>query len=217
MKKSILLGLFFALGFTGNANAELVYQQGAEIFAQDFENGLGENETMTGKFSLFENVSGDTVMGHKTSYGDVNNDNYSITLDLTGWSNILISYNAGGITESSYDYFKFSVKSQQMGTVVKYNSSGSIAGTNYSFDLSQFSGQLVTLTWNFTSDYGGYRPGIYVDDVSIVGDGFVENNPNPSIPGGGDGSLAVPVTLPLLGFMGLGLLGFARRRQAVSC
>lgn len=216
MRKSMLLGLLVAFGFAGNANAELVYQQGAEIFAQDFENGLGENETMTGKFSLFENISGDTVMGHKTNYGNMHNDNYSITLDLTGWSNVSISYNAGGITESGgYDYFKFYVKSKQIGTVVKYNWSGSIADSNYSFDLSQFSGQLVTLTWNFTSDSSGYRRGIYVDDISIVGDGFVENNPNPSVPG--DGSLPVPVTLPLLGVVGLGLLGFVRRRQTVSC
>jgi len=211
MRNKLIIGLIATIGFIGNANAELVYQQGAEIFTQDFQNGLGAGESLSGQFKLFTDANGNTQVGHVGSYINNTVDSYSLKVDLTNWSNVTVSFTASGYTEAGYDFFKLMVREfPQSGWSVKYNNSGVISNATYKFNLFEYSGKVIDLAWVFTSDYSKTFGGVKFDNIVIKGDGYIDNGAtNPSI--------KVPVTLPLLGLMGFGLLGFSRRRAAVPC
>lgn len=212
MRNKLIIGLIAAVGFIGNANAELVYQQGAEIFTQDFQNGLGAGESLRGQFELFTDANGNAQVGYVGPYISSTIDSYNLNLDLTNWTNVTVSFTASGYTEADYNFFKLMVRElPQTGLTTKYTGTGGIAATTYSFNLFEYSGKIIDLVWRFKN-----FTGVKLDNIVITGDGYIDNGvTEPTLPS--DPSIKVPVTLPLLGLMGFGLLGFSRRRAAVPC
>ena len=144
----------------------------ATIFSQDFEAGLGANETSAGGFVLNTTgnaINGSTMMGHATAYSNSSNAYYQISnLALTG-NNILLSFNYAAQFETLFDGFNVKVGNSvvtptgssamqyQPGTMT--NSFGNpIAGQRFfdsssnttglaQFDLSAFTGSTVDILW----------------------------------------------------------------------
>ncbi len=109
MKKSIFTSLVPALqsfcvflALCASVDAEV-------IFSQDFEDGLGPNESVSGKFSVNDSNeplnNGTRMMGHAEAYGPLNAitprpaySYYDLTLDLRNFTDVVLRFDfAGGI------------------------------------------------------------------------------------------------------------------------
>lgn len=198
----------------------------ATIFSQDFEAGLGANETSAGGFVLNTTgnaINGSTMMGHATAYSNSSNAYYQISnLALTG-NNILLSFNYAAQFETLFDGFNVKVGNSvvtptgssamqyQPGTMT--NSFGNpIAGQRFfdsssnttglaQFDLSAFTGSTVDILFQFGSDVSVVSSGINLDNVVIANEVSISN------------AVPEPTSFALLG-LGLAGLGLTRRRKA---
>ncbi|WP_442770153.1 hypothetical protein [Zoogloea ramigera] len=172
----------------------------ATIFSQDFEAGLGANETSAGGFVLNTTgnaINGSTMMGHATAYSNSSNAYYQISnLALTG-NNILLSFNYAAQFETLFDGFNVKVGNSvvtptgssamqyQPGTMT--NSFGNpIAGQRFfdsssnttglaQFDLSAFTGSTVDILFQFGSDVSVVSSGINLDNVVIANEVSISN------------------------------------------
>jgi hypothetical protein len=198
----------------------------ATIFSQDFEAGLGANETSAGGFVLNTTgnaINGSTMMGHATAYSNSSNAYYQISnLALTG-NNILLSFNYAAQFETLFDGFNVKVGNSvvtptgssamqyQPGTMT--NSFGNpIAGQRFfdsssnttglaQFDLSAFTGSTVDILFQFGSDVSVVSSGINLDNVVIANEVSISN------------AVPEPTSFALLG-LGLAGLGLSRRKRA---
>lgn len=197
----------------------------ATIFSQDFEAGLGANETSAGGFVLNTTgnaINGSTMMGHATAYSNSSNAYYQISnLALTG-NNILLSFNYAAQFETLFDGFNVKVGNSvvtptgssamqyQPGTMT--NSFGNpIAGQRFfdsssnttglaQFDLSAFTGSTVDILFQFGSDVSVVSSGINLDNVVIANEVSISN------------AVPEPTSFALLG-LGLAGLGLSRRKR----
>ena len=197
----------------------------ATIFSQDFEAGLGANETSAGGFVLNTTgnaINGSTMMGHATAYSNSSNAYYQISnLALTG-NNILLSFNYAAQFETLFDGFNVKVGNSvvtptgssamqyQPGTMT--NSFGNpIAGQRFfdsssnttglaQFDLSAFTGSTVDILFQFGSDASVVSSGINLDNVVIANEVSISN------------AVPEPTSFALLG-LGLAGLGLSRRKR----
>ena len=198
----------------------------ATIFSQDFEAGLGANETSAGGFVLNTTgnaINGSTMMGHATAYSNSSNAYYQISnLALTG-NNILLSFNYAAQFETLFDGFNVKVGNSvvtptgssamqyQPGTMT--NSFGNpIAGQRFfdsssnttglaQFDLSAFTGSTVDILFQFGSDASVVSSGINLDYVVIANEVSISN------------AVPEPTSFALLG-LGLAGLTLSRRKRA---
>ncbi len=84
-----------------------------QVFTQDFENGLGPNESVFGTFAINnthpELNNGTQMMGHAVPYGDLGGAAtpqpsygfYDLTVDLTGFHDSLLLFDFSGGTEKT--------------------------------------------------------------------------------------------------------------------
>lgn len=189
----------------------------AVIFSQNFQNGLGANETVSGRFSAAQGR-----MGHAEGYRNNEYSYYQLALDLTGFTDALMQFDFSIDSEVNFDGFNvlastdtaFDAKTELLvpqdptfygkvrGGFVRlgdYAVSGLVSGKP-KFDLSQFAGQTVNLRFQFQSDYFAFKPGVRMDNLEITGD-----------PVGG-AAIPEPSTWALM-IGGFGLAGAALRRS----
>ncbi|MBA4011971.1 MAG: hypothetical protein C0481_08915 [Phenylobacterium sp.] len=213
MKTSILLAAVAASALmTGAAQA-------ATIFSQNFNTGLGANESLGGKFS----VGGGTV-GHQ---GGVYTNNeysfYQVRLDLTKATDALLAFDYDIVSEYGYDAFNLAFSTSGVfgpGAMLTpassdtyYNLSGRAAtllgGKGYSgtqsgratYDLSALAGQVVDIRFQFASDYAALGRGVKFDNLLVTG----------AMPS----AVPEPATWAMM-IMGFGLAGTAIRNRRRS-
>ncbi|MEZ5329587.1 MAG: LamG-like jellyroll fold domain-containing protein [Verrucomicrobiales bacterium] len=83
---------------------------GEEVFKQDFENGLGTNESISGKFSINDTNdalnNGTKMMGHAEPYDSLPSYSYyDLTLDLRGYEDVSMTFDFTGGIEAEFDGF----------------------------------------------------------------------------------------------------------------
>ncbi|MCH7917397.1 MAG: LEPR-XLL domain-containing protein, partial [Planctomycetes bacterium] len=80
-----------------------------DIFYQDFESGLGPNETTAGAFTINNTNAplnnGTLMMGHPGTYANGEYSYYELTVDLTGLTNVQIQFDYAGHIEDGFDGF----------------------------------------------------------------------------------------------------------------
>lgn len=112
-------------------------------------------------------------------------NNMSTAVDLTNAKSAQLTFKTWYSIEKDYDYATVQVNGKSIpgsfttnddpngsnpGNGITGNSNGWKDAT---FDLSQFIGQKVTLSFNYDTDGGVSLPGFYVDDVKVTADGNV--------------------------------------------
>jgi immune inhibitor A len=105
------------------------------------------------------------------------------TLDLTNASSAQLTFKTWYSIEQDFDYATVQVNGKTIPGDITTNAdpNGSNPGNGITgesngwkdatFDLSQFAGQKVELSFNYKSDGGVSLPGFYVDDVKVTADG----------------------------------------------
>jgi hypothetical protein len=186
-RSSLAICLLAALLFASPASA-------ATIFFQDFESGLGGNESNAGLFVInntgFGN-NGTNMMGHREGYTDNEFSYYQLVLDLTGATSAFMSFDYRGSFEAHFD--RFIVRSTLLLTPLAtsgmqfidlgdthhpnlgrfaYDTSAASGGSSgiAMFDLTSLTGAIVTLRFQFGSDESITGPGFNMDNLLIEGD-----------------------------------------------
>ncbi len=197
--------------FIGSANA-------AVIFFQDYESGLTSQESVIGNFSINNtnaNNNGTMMMGHPSSYSNYARDQYTLSLDLTGITNALLTFDFIGNTEPHFDGFVMLANGLLLSPLsgVNYDDelhSHSWIGRNtldgawnslVKFDLSAYDDSTLTLAWRFGSDLSITDTGLVWDNVLVIGDRATK----------GAASVPEPSSLAMLC---LGLAGLRLSRKA---
>ena len=213
MKTSILLAAVAASALmTGAAEA-------ATIFSQNFNTGLGANESVGGKFS----VGGGTV-GHQGAAYTINEYSYyQVRLDLTQATDALLAFDYDIVSEYGYDAFNLASSTTgvfgpgamltPVSTDTFYNLSSRAAtllgNKGYSstqsgravYDLSALAGQVVDIRFQFASDHAALGRGVKFDNLLVTG-----NVPS---------AVPEPATWAMM-IMGFGLAGTAIRNRRRS-
>ena len=99
MYRSLLLAAFAAVSVAAQA----------QVFSQNFESGLGANESTSGNFGINNSNAlnnGTFMMGHgQNGYGNSEYSYYQVLIDLTGWSGASMSFDYLGNFETHFDRF----------------------------------------------------------------------------------------------------------------
>jgi hypothetical protein len=113
------LTLILAAGPATIASAET-------IFSQDFETGLGSNETVSGGFSINDTLAtlnnGTMMMGHAVAYGPLGGgvtpqpsySYYDLVLDLRGHADAELRFDFSGAIEANFDGFNLLATTEQL-------------------------------------------------------------------------------------------------------
>ncbi|MFH1924029.1 MAG: hypothetical protein ABIP48_29595, partial [Planctomycetota bacterium] len=167
------------------------------IFTQDFESGLGANESVDGSFAINgTNVplnNGTLMMGHSGGYSGPEYSYYEVQVDLTGYSDAEMLVDYAAETEGYYDrvnvqastapisppnglltptsglpYVDYGdVHRPELGQIA-YDSNSVLDSGSAVFDLSAFDGQIVNIRFQFGSDSGGIPyAGFNIDNLVI--------------------------------------------------
>lgn len=208
------------------------------IFEQDFESGLGANESVSGAFSI-NSVhptlnNGTMMMGHSGAYGPVGGgltplpsySHYDLTVDLTGFTGAQLTFDFNGGIEKDFDGFNLlgttGVISAPNGLLTPTPGSGLQYGSLVIHGAS--SPEIGPLAWSSPAD-----PSVVVLGLKAVYDLSAFDNQVVNLRfqfgsdalEGGDGASfdnIVISTIPepstsLLGAFALGLVCFGRRRS----
>ncbi|HJP82677.1 MAG TPA: PEP-CTERM sorting domain-containing protein [Fimbriimonadaceae bacterium] len=216
MYKSLFLATFVTVSVAAQA----------QVFSQDFESGLGANESVSGNFGINNSNAlnnGTLMMGHgQSGYVDDEYSFYEVTLDLSGWSGVSMSFDYLGEFETHFDRFNVLANTGAisppndllMPTLTSnmqfidlvhdhhpnlgqfaYDSSPDSGGNSgiALFDLSAFDGQMVTLRFQFGSDGSFTDNGFEMDNLVVT---------------------AAPVPEPAsIAALGLGAVALIRKRR----
>lgn len=191
----------------------------AVVFKQTFDNGLGANESVSGRFAV-----GNGQMGHIQGTRNNEYSYYQLTLDLTGVSDAMMSFDYDINTEYLYDGFNllgslddvftattelltpattgfYGPLSSNFVRLGKTGASGDKTGSVV-FDLSQFAGQTVNLRFQYQSDYFAPGDGVLIDNLTVTGTKLASAVPEPAT-----------WAMMILGF---GMAGAALRRRRTA-
>jgi immune inhibitor A len=167
-------------------NINDVTSKGTE-FLLDEASTKGTNNDVV-KVDLPEKVTVvNTPASGQTEYfsGSANNlqNNMTTTVDLPKAKFVQLTFKTWYSIEQDYDYATIRVNGQTIpgnlttnddpnasnpGNGITGDSNGWVDAT---FDLSQFAGQKVTLSFNYNTDGGVSKAGFYVDDIQVTADG----------------------------------------------
>lgn len=121
--------------------------------------------------------------GHYAYYsdrGDNLNNTMTVSLPLTKTNQPKLTFKTWYEIEEGYDYARVLVDGKPIAgnITVDFDPNGigfgiGVTGSSggwidAEFDLSQFAGQTVTLTFNYMTDSGVSRPGWFIDDIQVV-------------------------------------------------
>jgi hypothetical protein len=99
---ALAASLLFALVLTGAGQS-----RGDVVFRQDFEDGLGSNETTSGAFQINNTNlnNGTLMMGHPARYGNNEYSYYEVSLDVTNFDNVQLQFDFNADFETHFDRF----------------------------------------------------------------------------------------------------------------
>jgi len=175
--------------------------QNVTVFSQNFQAGLGPNESTGGAFTINNTNAplnnGTLMMGHPAAYANSSYSFYQVTLDLTNAANAAMSFNFRAQIENFFDGFNvlastgaivppaglqtatsglpYDAKDASIANIgpLGYDGNDVLASGTANFDLSAFDGQIVTLRFQFQSDSSITRSGINFDNLLVTGDVLV--------------------------------------------
>ena len=169
--------------FTVIGGGLLLNSAGAEtVFSQDFENGLGPNESVGGSFSINDSLAsinnGTLVMGHSVPYGALGGAEtllpsysyYELTLDLRRVTDVEMRFDFSGAIEKDYDGFNLVATTEPQvspptGLITP------AAGSAFQYDADALvqhgasSPELGAIAWSSPAD-----PSVVVKDLAAVFD-----------------------------------------------
>lgn len=171
-----------------------------DIFNQDFEAGIGAQETTAGLFQVnntnFALNNGTFMMGHPgTQYTNNEYSFYQVTVDLSNFFNVQLEFDYVAEIENFWDGFNVQASdsiiippihlisptqglpydsksgaSSPIGTL-GYDGGGGLDSGRAVFSLSEFDGDsAVTIRFQFGTDGSVTRAGINIDNIRIFGE-----------------------------------------------
>lgn len=162
------------------------------IYSQDFSNGLKTNETLTGKWAI---ADGKLSRG---AYDPNEKDFFLVSLDLSGYTDIHLSYDFWIDSESGWDALQLYTRDGQNNHPRLHYASGRSYGGTLNTTLSD---KVNLLEFSFTSDWSNQGLGVTIDNILITGTSILpEPMPEP-VPEPGAPAL-----------MGIGAAGLLLRR-----
>jgi hypothetical protein len=161
------------------------------IYTQDFSKGLQAKETLTGPWSI---SNGKLVRG---PYGPNEINKFIVGLDLSGYTDIHLSYDFWIDSESNWDALQvYAFEGPTKNTRIHYASGRSYGGA-FNATLAD---SIKSLEFSFTSDWSNQYQGVWIDNIRITG---TSTRPLPApVPEPG------PVAL-----LGIGLAALVLRRR----
>jgi hypothetical protein len=161
------------------------------IYSQDFSKGLQANETLAGKWSVSDGKL------YRGRYDNNEVDTFIVSLDLSGYTDIHLSYDFWTDSERNWDALQLYTRDSLNKTSrIHYATGPSYSGV--------FNGTLADnikyLEFSFTSDWSNVGLGVSVDNILITGTSLKP----------------VPAPLPEPGpvaLMGIGLAALLWRRR----
>jgi hypothetical protein len=171
----------------------------AIVFSQDFESGLGSNETTSGSFRVNNTNApvnnGTLMMGHPSNYAPYEYSFYEVRLNLSGYQQTRLQFDFRAQIYTHFD--RFNVQASTCPINPPNNLITPLSGMTYStdhthrvelgttyfdsgiqqtgtavFDLSPFDRSAsVCIRFQFGSDGGSFGsvPGINIDNVQVTG------------------------------------------------
>ncbi|WP_293351476.1 PEPxxWA-CTERM sorting domain-containing protein [Phenylobacterium sp.] len=186
-----------ALAAVAGAAALSSAAQAETIFFQTFTDGLTASESLGGSFKA---ESG--RVGHTSGvYGNFDYSYYQVALDLTHFTDALLTFDYDLVSEQFYDGFNVAASTtsafdpskvirslanefyQPMTNNLSHLGRTAVTGSRQGttqFDLSQFAGGTVNLRFQFQSDYSAFARGLLLDNVIVTGTPAVSAAPEPA-------------------------------------
>jgi hypothetical protein len=161
------------------------------IYSQDFSKGLQANETLTGFWSITDGKL------YRGPYQNNEKNLFTVSLDLSSYTDIHISYDFWTDTERFWDALQvYTVNNLNQKTRIHY------ADGFYTGKFKETLNKSVTkLEFSFTSDGSSTFKGVSIDNILITG----------------TSTLPAPAPVPEPGpiaLLGIGLAALALRRRA---
>ena len=185
MRVKLALAAFVcAMVFASQASA-------AVIFSQDFESGLGGNESTGGSFVIngtgFGN-NGTLMMGHASAYGNDEYSFYQVVLDLTGSVNSAMSFDYRGSFETHFDRFNVQAAIGAVAPPGDLLSPTGASTMQYFIDNHPHQPNLGNIYYDTSAGTGG-ASGVALFDLSAFDN---QANVNLRFQFGSDGSVIAP-------------------------
>jgi hypothetical protein len=166
------------------------------IYSQDFSKGLHANETLTGKWAIADGKLSRGI------YDPNEKDFFFVGLDLSGYTDIHLSYDFWIDSESGWDALQLYTRDSLNNHPRLHYASGRSYGGTLNTTLSD---KVNLLEFSFTSDWSNQGLGVTIDNILITGTSILpEPTPEP---------VPEPGALALMGIGAAGLL-LRRRRPA---
>jgi hypothetical protein len=113
-------------------------------------------------------VNGVMRVGPGPTYTEDTHSEAALFLDLTTSAAQTLSFTGELQSEKDYDFFSVSVFAEGKETVLIAPVSGTVAPSDYSFDLSAFAGKKIEIRFTFDSDAGVNGVGPLISKLSVL-------------------------------------------------
>lgn len=172
--------------------------QSVTVFSQDFESGLGPDESVSGAFTINNTNAplnnGTSMLGHPGTYGNNEYSYYEVTLDLTAATGpVAMRFDYAANVEGHFDTINVQASVNPINPpgdlitpvsglpytdqghphrpelgTISYDGGGALDSGVAEFDLTPFAGDVVNVRIQFGSDGSVTDPGINIDNVEVV-------------------------------------------------